>query len=302
MPVSRYIDAQLLPVAFAIGDRLGLTVWAPKWHDRDGEEVQGFLGTGRQLFAFANADELAQHLADHPQGDLSDHPAWPSLLRRQPAELRAAPGDLVDFDEVFTLLTADPSPQACEEVSKAVQLAEAMALCCQDEELLGVLDREPYQLALGDSAQFAGPGGYRDWQRLGAEAATSWEWIVGRLERHISWVGDMRGIDLAAVQQPSLGNTPWLAHQQAVPSGWNATAAGLGVTQAQLPSRMPTVLVTLFFGLFGLIPAAVATSQARTTGINTGRYWAAFGWTLLASFLLWLLLVALLASAVANSA
>jgi hypothetical protein len=285
-----------------MGDRLGLTLWAPKWRDRDGDEVQGFLGTGSQVLAFASAEELARHLADHPQGDLSDHPAWPSVLRRQPAELRAAPGDLVDFDDVFTFLSADPTPQACEAISKAVQLAEAMALCCQDEELLGVLERAPYQLTLGGSARFTGVAGYREWKRLGAEVASSWEWIVDRLERHICWVGDVSRVDLAAVQQPMPGRTPWMAHQQAVPSGPNVAPLGLGVIDAQLPSRVPTVLVTLFFGLFGLIPAAVATSHARTIGINTGRYWAAFVWTLLASFVVWLLLVALIFTVAVGSA
>lgn len=298
--MSRYVDAQLVPVAFALGDRLGLTLWAPNWHDRDGDEVQGFLGADGQLFAFASAEELARHLVDHPRDDLSEHPAWPSMSRRPAAELRAAPGDLVDFDDVFSRLTADPTPQACEAVSKAVQLAEAMALCCQDEDLLGVLDREPYQLVLAGSAQFAGAGGYRQWQRLGAEAASSWEWIADRLERHIRWVGDVSRRDLAAVQQPGPAATPWLAHQQA--GGWSVPPPALGAPGAQLPSRVPTVLVTLFFGLFGLIPAAIATSDARAAGIATGRYWAAFWLTLLASLLAWLLFVALLFSAVAHSA
>ncbi len=288
--MSRYVEAHLVPVAFALSDRLGLTLWAPKWFDREGEEVQGFLGAGRQLLAFAGADELARHLADHPHDDLSEHPAWPSMLRRQPVELRAEPGDLVDFDDVFDRLTAGPTPEVCDAVSKAVQLAEAMALCCQDEDLLEVLDREPYQLALGGRAQFSGPNGYRDWQRLGAEAATSWEWIVDRLDGHICWVGDVNRGDLDAVQLPGPAATPWLAHQQA--SEWNMAAPGYGAPGAQLPSRVPTVLVTLFFGLFGLIPAVIATNEARAAGSPTGRYWAAFWLTLLVSLLAWLLLVA----------
>lgn len=37
-----------------------------------------------------------------------------------------------------------------------------------------------------------------------------------------------------------------------------------------------TVLVTLFFGIFGIIPAATASSEAARNGYPTGGYWAAF--------------------------
>jgi len=46
------------------------------------------------------------------------------------------------------------------------------------------------------------------------------------------------------------------------------------------PSIALTLVITLFFGLFGLIPAAVHTSTARTLGMPTRKYWMTFWLTL----------------------
>ncbi len=52
------------------------------------------------------------------------------------------------------------------------------------------------------------------------------------------------------------------------------------------PSVVPTVLITIFFSVFGLIPAAVAAGQAGRNGHDTSRYWKAFLITFLAETLL----------------
>jgi len=46
-----------------------------------------------------------------------------------------------------------------------------------------------------------------------------------------------------------------------------------------VPAITTTVLITAFFGLFGLIPASLHTSRARDAGQPTNKYWQAFGWT-----------------------
>lgn len=65
------------------------------------------------------------------------------------------------------------------------------------------------------------------------------------------------------------------------------------------PAKQPlsiwiTVLVTFFFGLFGLIPTVIGENQARQVGAPTGKHWKAFGLTILASLLLALLFFMLL--------
>ena len=67
---------------------------------------------------------------------------------------------------------------------------------------------------------------------------------------------------------------------------------------AALPTIWPTLLITFFFGIFGLIPASMHTSRAREAGRPTNTYWAAFGWTMAASILLWVLFIVVIASSV----
>ncbi len=56
-----------------------------------------------------------------------------------------------------------------------------------------------------------------------------------------------------------------------------------------VPSIALTLVITLFFNVFGVIPAAVHTTRARQLGRPTGRYWLTFGLTLAVPLLCYLL-------------
>ena len=43
-----------------------------------------------------------------------------------------------------------------------------------------------------------------------------------------------------------------------------------------IPAITTTVVITFFFGLFGLIPASIHSSRAREFGQATNKYWQAF--------------------------
>jgi hypothetical protein len=66
-----------------------------------------------------------------------------------------------------------------------------------------------------------------------------------------------------------------------------------------LPSATPTILITIFFGVFGLIPAAVQSSNAGREGVNSNKYWKAFGITFVCVLLAYAVLVAILFNAAA---
>ncbi|MBK9696156.1 MAG: hypothetical protein IPO80_01725 [Propionibacteriaceae bacterium] len=61
-------------------------------------------------------------------------------------------------------------------------------------------------------------------------------------------------------------------------------------TRPAPPSLAPTVLISLFFGVFGVIPAALHSTRASQLGYPSGRYWGAFAAALAASVVVPLLL------------
>lgn len=56
------------------------------------------------------------------------------------------------------------------------------------------------------------------------------------------------------------------------------------------PSLAPTVLITLLFGVFGLIPAHFAAKRATALGFTAGAYMHAFRITLAVAVMLFILL------------
>jgi hypothetical protein len=56
------------------------------------------------------------------------------------------------------------------------------------------------------------------------------------------------------------------------------------------PALTLTVVITLLFGVFGLIPAALHANAAQRMGYPGGRYWKAFGWCFAASVVISIIL------------
>ena len=56
------------------------------------------------------------------------------------------------------------------------------------------------------------------------------------------------------------------------------------------PALTLTVVITLLFGVFGLIPAALHANAAQRMGYPAGRYWKAFGWCFAASVVISIIL------------
>jgi hypothetical protein len=48
-------------------------------------------------------------------------------------------------------------------------------------------------------------------------------------------------------------------------------------SNGEQPSYIPTILITLFFGIFGLIPAARHSQMAKLRGYPKNGYWGIFG-------------------------
>jgi hypothetical protein len=79
----------------------------------------------------------------------------------------------------------------------------------------------------------------------------------------------------SAVPAPQLFPPPGRPSALYPPESFPSRA--LGPEAPDVPSRAPTVLVTTFFGPFGLIPAYLHGRAAERRGVSASRYWTAFG-------------------------
>jgi cyclophilin family peptidyl-prolyl cis-trans isomerase len=83
---------------------------------------------------------------------------------------------------------------------------------------------------------------------------------------------------------PPPGQPQQPAYQQ---PGQPPPAFGAGPSYEPLPGLAPTIVITVLFGLFGLIPAAIAAGKARRAGVSENRYWIAFGASMAGSVVLY---------------
>lgn len=86
----------------------------------------------------------------------------------------------------------------------------------------------------------------------------------------------------------------WPPPHGAAPQGPYGPPYGYPGPVAPLPSRTTTVVITFFFGLFGLIPAYLHGKTAERHGVSPGRYYTAFAITLAVSVFVWIAVVLIL--------
>lgn len=73
-------------------------------------------------------------------------------------------------------------------------------------------------------------------------------------------------------------------------------------TRPVAPGVGMVVAITLFFGVFGLIPASSRANEARRMGYSARPYWASFWWTFGAVALAWIVLWFIVIAAGASAA
>jgi hypothetical protein len=116
-------------------------------------------------------------------------------------------------------------------------------------------------------------------------------------------------------RQPAVENTypqayPETPYQQAPPAppygGYNVPGsygpAGGMVAPApvgEAPGIGTVIVITALFGLFGAIPAAKRAGKAQALGLPSGKYWMAFGATLVLSWVAGIFLLIMMISAAA---
>jgi hypothetical protein len=188
--------APIVPITLTVNGRTGLTLYAPPWEDEDGEEWQGFLGDGAKILLYPSTAELAAFVASGEENDLSDHPGWGQVLKLTPDDLRPAPDDHYDLDQVYEWAGGEPDPVHVSALANVVDMATRIADCCDDGALRRLLEGTPaYAELVDEEVSYQGRDGRKRWNELGDLIAESWERAIGRVESWLSWQGDFTTTD-----------------------------------------------------------------------------------------------------------
>ena len=137
------------------------------------------------------ADELNTWLGDHPDHDLSDHPAWPAFAKRGKKVLEPAADAHFDLEAVYELAAESPSEATVTKLADIVDMGVRIADCCEDGMLRALLNgtREYALLVEGDTDYTDGKEGQSEWAALGGVLAESWDRAVARVESWLKWEG-----------------------------------------------------------------------------------------------------------------
>ena len=180
----------IIPITLALTAGDLVTLWAPRWR-QDGEEWEAFLGDDDALFAFADAADLAAWVAAAESSglehDLSDHPAWPVVVKLSVDEL--TPEDVQRYDVVGVpeLVAEDPDTWTLDDLAEVAAMCRSLADVCDLAVVHEVLDATPAFAALtAGPAAFGGRDGAALWAELAEVVDERWDEVVDALDAMIS--------------------------------------------------------------------------------------------------------------------
>ena len=180
----------IIPITLALTAGDLVTLWAPRWR-QDGEEWEAFLGDDDALFAFADAADLAAWIASAESSglehDLSDHPAWPVVVKLSVDEL--TPEDVQRYDVVGVpeLVAEDPDTWTLDDLAEVAAMCRSLADVCDLAVVHEVLDATPAFAALtAGPPAFAGRDGAALWAELAEVVDERWDEVVDALDAMIS--------------------------------------------------------------------------------------------------------------------
>src|SRR3954470_7526216 len=180
----------IIPITLALTAGDLVTLWAPRWR-QDGEEWEAFLGDDDSLFAFTDAADLAAWIAtaesSGQEHDLSDHPAWPVVVKLSVDEL--TPEDVQRYDVVGVpeLVAADPDTWTVDDLAEVTAMCRSLADVCDLEVVHEVLDATPAFAALAaGTPAFAGRDGEALWAELAEVVDERWDEVVDALDAMVT--------------------------------------------------------------------------------------------------------------------
>jgi hypothetical protein len=186
------VSGSIVPIAVTLGEKTGVTLFAPPWEDAEGEQWQGFLGDGAKIVLFPSVSELKQFIEQTPENDLSDHPDWPRVANLGERDLRPTEDNSYDLEAVYEWAAGEPDAEVETGLGNVVELVLRIAESCEDGALRRLIGATPEYAELMDGElPYSGSREARArWSKLGDTIAETWERALSRVERWLDWRGD----------------------------------------------------------------------------------------------------------------
>ncbi len=157
--------------------------------DDEGEEWQAFLGTGEKIHLFTTPAQLAHFVGTATEHDLTDHPAWPAVLKSSKRQLTPDDDYVFDLDAVYDLAAGGPDRWSVGELADTVDMVERMGESCDVEAVEEHLAKIP-GLGLLDSGPgvFTTRAGDQAWTEIAGGLGEHWEPVLEALSGALQWV------------------------------------------------------------------------------------------------------------------
>ena len=178
--------AELLPIRLGVTAGDLYTLWAPRWRD-GGDEWEGFLGAGEDLFAFESVADLAAFVRSGADNDLTDHPAWEKLVAANAHRLEPTEDHAADLIAVPELLAEKPSEAGVAAVAFTLSVVSSIGSACELPAVMRFFNGNPnLSLIAGGIDQFTGRAGRKRWDVVGDIVARGWDAVVSEIDEVIT--------------------------------------------------------------------------------------------------------------------
>ena len=178
--------AQLVPIRLSVTAGDLYTLWAPRWREA-GDDWEGFLGRGDDLYAFTSVADLAAFVQSNTENDLSDHPGWKRLVAANAHKLEPADDRQADLVAVEDLLAEKPTAESVASLATTLTVAASIGSVCELPPVTRFFNGNPsLGLVSGGIDQFTGRAGKKRWNIVGEVIARSWKDVIAAIDEVIT--------------------------------------------------------------------------------------------------------------------
>lgn len=178
--------ADLVPIRLSVTAGDLYTLWAPRWRD-SGDEWEGFLGEGDDLFGFPTIAELVAFVRSGAANDLDDHPAWEKMTKASAHKFDPADEQCFDLTLVEELLTEKPTPESVTTLANALAIVSSLGTVCDLAPVNKFFNGNPALTTVNAGFdEFSGRAGAKRWANIAVIVGRNWDGVLAAIEEIIT--------------------------------------------------------------------------------------------------------------------